>query len=110
MIGFGDPVFARDESKEPELLVISLRNYASYFRGDVGDLDALSKGLPRLPETADELRAVAYAVGAGNNAIKLRQVASERTVKGARLDGLWRSLLCHSRTGGRGNPVFRLKS
>ncbi len=86
MIGFGDPVFARDESKEPELLVISLRNYASYFRGDVGDLDALSKGLPRLPETADELRAVAYAVGAGNNAIKLRQVASERTVKGARLD------------------------
>ena len=41
--------------------------------------------LVRLPETADELRAVAQALGAGNDAIQLRGAANEQAVKQARL-------------------------
>jgi hypothetical protein len=39
------------------------------------------RGLPRLPETAAELRAVAKNLGAPESSIHLRQDASETTVK-----------------------------
>jgi CHAT domain-containing protein len=41
----------------------------------------LAKALPRLPETAAELQAVAKNLGAPANSIHLRQAASETTVK-----------------------------
>jgi CHAT domain-containing protein len=45
----------------------------------------LSKALPRLPETAAELRAVAQKLGASPSSIHLRAEASDTTVKGATL-------------------------
>ena len=50
------------------------------------DTAALAKALPALPETADELRAVAAKLGAKPEDVKLGKAATVANVKHARLD------------------------
>jgi CHAT domain-containing protein/Tfp pilus assembly protein PilF len=88
LIGFGDPVFNPDEESKPgaqERTTVATRSYSEFWKGLDIDRTILSKALPRLPETATELRAVAKNLGAPESSIHLRQDASESTVKGAPL-------------------------
>ncbi len=88
LIGFGDPVFnAEDENSPaaPDRTVVATRSYSEFWKGVDIDRTMLAKALPRLPETAAELRAVAQNLGASANSIHLRQAASETTVKRAAL-------------------------
>ena len=52
----------------------------------MADLDVLAKALPPLPETADELRAVAKSLGAGEADLKLGSAATVTAVKQTKLD------------------------
>ncbi len=94
LIGFGDPVFGAET--EPETIVGArhasplpqrtaqaavTRSYTEFWKGVDIDRVMLGKALPRLPETASELRAVAQNLGAPARSIHLRQAASETTVK-----------------------------
>jgi CHAT domain-containing protein len=72
MIGFGDPVFdpratpggqpKRSRSRG------QARAYSDYWRGAGIDRNMLMQGLPQLPDTADELRAIAKALDRGRQA------------------------------------------
>jgi len=90
-VGFGDPWFsprhaaeaaraapAQDASRGP---VLRRRSVPVTRQAGSADLARLSP----LPETAEELRAVARAVGAGAGDIYLGAAANERTVKSMRL-------------------------
>jgi CHAT domain-containing protein/Tfp pilus assembly protein PilF len=88
LIGFGDPVFNADEENKPgaeQRRIASTRSYTEFWEGVDIDRSLLSKALPRLTETAAELRAVAQNLGAPPSSIHLRQDASETTVKHASL-------------------------
>jgi CHAT domain-containing protein len=88
LIGFGDPVFNAEEENRrgaPDRSVVATRSYTDFWKGVDIDRSMLSKALPRLPETAAELRAVAQNLGAPPSSIHLRQDASETTVKRLRL-------------------------
>jgi CHAT domain-containing protein len=88
MIGFGDPLFGSGQvasmSNQP-IGVAATRGYADYWRGGAVDSDLLRTALPRLPDTADELKAVARNLGAPASDIHLGSDASETTVKRAAL-------------------------
>ncbi|MBM3511930.1 MAG: CHAT domain-containing protein, partial [Alphaproteobacteria bacterium] len=77
--GFGDPLLAEGKGEV---------KVASVFRGGgaVADVAEVRK-LARLPETADELRALAGALGAAGDAVRLGRAASETAVKRADLSG-----------------------
>jgi CHAT domain-containing protein len=86
-LGIGDPVLvgptgsapqARGKTKAPPAL-------ASVYRNGQVNLRAVRELVP-LPETADELRAVAKLLGAGADAIYLGEGASETRVKQTRLE------------------------
>jgi CHAT domain-containing protein/tetratricopeptide (TPR) repeat protein len=89
MIGFGDPVFnpdAKPSSRARLAANSSARNlakqpYGDFWQGPQVDRTKLAQGLPRLPDTADELRAVGKDVGASMSDIHLGKDASEATVK-----------------------------
>jgi len=84
LIGFGDPIFNAEEESRPTMeqrSVVATRSYTEFFKGVDIDRSMLSQALPRLPETAAELRAVAKNLGAPESSIHLRQDASETTVK-----------------------------
>ena len=88
LIGFGDPVFNTDEENKPaaaQRKVAATRSYSDFWKGVDLDRNLLSQALPRLPETAAELRAVAQNLGAPEGSIHLRRDASESTVKRATL-------------------------
>jgi CHAT domain-containing protein/Tfp pilus assembly protein PilF len=88
LIGFGDPVFNAEEENKPgaeQTKVAATRSYTEFWKGVDIDRSMLSQALPRLPETATELRAVAQNLGAPLSSIHLRQDASESTVKRAPL-------------------------
>lgn len=78
-VGFGNPVLegkpGAGRGVKPTLL----------FRGMTADVDAVRQ-LPPLPETADELRAVARATGAGDRDLYLAERASEPLLREAALD------------------------
>ena len=75
--GFGDPVLKGGGQSRGA-------NVAALFsRGAIADVDEVRQ-LPRLQETADELYAMASALGADKRYIHLRQAATETNVK--RLD------------------------
>jgi tetratricopeptide (TPR) repeat protein len=66
MIGFGDPIFNKGlqvAAAAPQPVAFN-RSLASFYRGMTADIKALAAALPPLPETADELRAVAVDLGA----------------------------------------------
>jgi CHAT domain-containing protein/Tfp pilus assembly protein PilF len=88
MIGFGDPVFdrtAQTAARKQQVVGFNL-SLTSFYRGVTADTNALAEALPALPETADELRAVAKELGAKSDDIKLGEAASVTDVKHERLD------------------------
>jgi CHAT domain-containing protein len=82
MIGFGDPLLQRKTQANGGSK--AFEKYA--FRGVIADTKSLTEALSPLPETADELRAMASKLGAGPEDIKLEEAASVTNVKRARLD------------------------
>jgi CHAT domain-containing protein len=95
MIAFADPVFSKGQntqvaanrnSKGRLIQAAALRSLLNFYEGGQPDLVSLAKVLPRLPDTADEVRAIAEALKADKNDIKLGALASETTVKQTKLD------------------------
>jgi CHAT domain-containing protein/Tfp pilus assembly protein PilF len=82
MIAFADPVFSKDEKTQ----VVALRSVINFYEGGKPDLVSLAKALSPLPETANEVRAIADVVKADKNDLKLGVFASEKTVKQTKLD------------------------
>jgi CHAT domain-containing protein/tetratricopeptide (TPR) repeat protein len=93
MIGFGDPIFdpaerARALAQQGAMqshVAGMTRAYSEFWQGASLDRKKLAEALPSLPETADELEAVAAKLGAPRNDIHLQEDASETTVKHAAL-------------------------
>jgi CHAT domain-containing protein len=84
-IGFGDPVLQR--SPGDKRAGRNVQPYQSYYDGTAVDLDRLRTGLPALPETAGELRAVARALGASpQEDVKLGPAATVTNVNTLPLD------------------------
>jgi CHAT domain-containing protein/tetratricopeptide (TPR) repeat protein len=88
LIGFGDPVFSADTEAQTigpqrttQARAVVTRSYTDYWQGAGVDRSQLAQALPRLADTADELKAVAQNLGAPASDIKLRRDASETTVK-----------------------------
>jgi CHAT domain-containing protein len=83
--GVGDPIFdgplsgPRQRNAKPASTAA-----AGFYRDGAVDLRALRE-LAALPETADELRAVAKVLGAAPDAIYLREAATEPRVRSASL-------------------------
>lgn len=94
MTGFGDPVFnpategpadRRGAGGKVAARSIATIAYTDFWRGAGVDRAQLAKALPQLPDTADELNAVARDVGAADADIHLGRDASETTLKRAAL-------------------------
>lgn len=92
LVGFGDPVFnskdrAGSSSGQARGRSRSItRAYSEFWRGAGVDRGKLADALPRLEETAVELKEVAQQLGASPSDIKLREQASETTIKHMPLD------------------------
>ena len=107
LVGFGDPVF-KDEPAPSGTQRIALkktaaktRAYSDYWRGSGADRSQLADALPRLEDTADELKAVAAKLGAPSSDIYLGKSASETTVKTRDAVELSGGLLRHAWARGR---------
>ncbi|BAL73983.1 CHAT domain-containing tetratricopeptide repeat protein [Bradyrhizobium cosmicum] len=94
MTGFGDPVFnpalegpadRRAANGKVAARSIVTSAYTDFWRGAGVDRTRLAQALPQLPDTADELNAVAKDVGAAAADIHLGRDASETTLKRAAL-------------------------
>ncbi len=85
-IGFGDPQFQRSGGDGKRLASRSVQPYQSYYNGTTVDIDRLRSGLPALPDTGDELRAVAQDVGASEGDVKLGLAATVTAVESMQLD------------------------
>ena len=77
MIGFGDPVFAPDQNK----VAARTRAYADYWHGASISRTRLAHALAPLPDSAEELKAVAAKLGASPSDIHLGRNATEANVK-----------------------------
>jgi CHAT domain-containing protein len=78
-VGVGDPVLNGKAGTGRGVRLATL------FHGALADVDAV-RNLPRLPETADELRMVAKEVGAGDDDLYLGERASEPILRKAALE------------------------
>ena len=94
MTGFGDPLFnpgqERPADRRAPGVKIAARSiaaiaYTEFWHGAGVDRARLAQALPQLPDTADELSAVAKDVGATDADIHLGRDASETTLKRAAL-------------------------
>jgi CHAT domain-containing protein/tetratricopeptide (TPR) repeat protein len=90
MIGFGDPVFNPARAVDGAQRSVrssrgAARSYTDYWRGAGLDRSMLAHALPALPDTADELKAIAQQLGVATGDIYLGRDASVTTVKRARL-------------------------
>lgn len=83
-IGFGDPVLQR-QGTDKRSVSRGVQPYRSYYRGTTVDIDVLRRGLAALPDTADELRAVAKELGATESDVHLGAAATVTSVKAAAL-------------------------
>jgi CHAT domain-containing protein len=88
MIGFGDPVFAPDQSAasadqrtEPLKMASKTRAYTDYWHGASVDRARLADALSPLPDSAKELKTVAAKLGASASDIHLGSNATEANVK-----------------------------
>lgn len=90
-IGFGNPEFFKPKSRPQKRKTIqtvqTTRGYATYFRGKLADVDALSGNIAPLPDTALELAAVAKVLKAPKSDIVLGRRASESVIKSLSKDG-----------------------
>ena len=78
-LGIGNPVLAGKPGAERGIKLASL------FRGATADVEVVRQ-LPPLPETADELRAIARTLGAGDQDLLLGERASEPVLRQTPLD------------------------
>jgi CHAT domain-containing protein/Tfp pilus assembly protein PilF len=93
MTGFGDPVFnpAQEGSGDKRAATklasrgVVTSAYTDFWQGAGVDRTKLAQALPQLPDTADELNAVAKDLGVAAADIHLGSDASETTVKRAKL-------------------------
>jgi len=91
MTGFGDPLFNPNEGGADKRAAVTASRslatiaYTDFWRGVGVDRGRLALALPQLPDTADELNAVARDLGAAASDIHLGSDASETTLKRARL-------------------------
>ncbi|MDB5639641.1 MAG: hypothetical protein JWP51_4549 [Bradyrhizobium sp.] len=95
MTGFGDPVFdpsqdGSGEKRAPGMTKSASRSlvtaaYTDFWQGAGVDRAKLAQALPQLPDTSDELNAVAKDLGVAASDIHLGSDASETTVKRAPL-------------------------
>lgn len=93
LVGFGDPLFSADQAAQADPAGeasgdrrVAMRGGRSLIRRSVPKLDGLQHAtlasLPRLPDTADELRSVAKALAVDpNKALHLGKEANERAVQ-----------------------------
>ena len=82
LVGFGDPIFAPPQGGQTARGVRNAtRAYADFWRGAGVDRNKLAEALPELPDTADELKAIAAKVGAAAADVHLKGEASEATLK-----------------------------
>jgi CHAT domain-containing protein len=82
MIGFGNPIFDRATQTNAKQQAAALnRSLTTFYRGVTADTMALAEALPPLPETADELRAIAKTLKASPEDIRLGDAASVTAVK-----------------------------
>jgi len=92
LVGFGNPVFnvtafeAAERQRGTRKLASRRRSlgtgsYTDFWQGAEVDRRQLGRSLPQLPETADELEAVAQKLGASSDDIHLGPDASVTTVK-----------------------------
>jgi CHAT domain-containing protein/Tfp pilus assembly protein PilF len=86
ILGFGDPIFNRSKQRATSKVPRPDRSLPMFYRGLIADTKALGATLPALPETADELRAVAKDLGANPEDIRLGETASVTNVKHSPLD------------------------
>src|SRR5664279_4223552 len=88
-VGFGDPVFRDDATpsgnRRGTKTVAKTRGYSESWRGVGIDRGRLADSLPRLEDSADEIRNIAARLGASAGDIYLGKAASETSVKGAPL-------------------------
>ena len=95
--GFGDPAL---EGRPGQARGVPI---ASLFRGAIADVEAVRQ-LPPLPDTADELRAMASILQADEKQIYLREAATESAVKSADLsDSRVVAFATHGLVGGELN-------
>jgi CHAT domain-containing protein/Tfp pilus assembly protein PilF len=94
MTGFGDPLFnpAQEKSSGDKRGAtkfasrsVTTAAYTDFWQGAGVDRGMLAQALPQLPDTADELNAVAKDLGVAASDIHLGSDASETTVKRAPL-------------------------
>jgi CHAT domain-containing protein/Tfp pilus assembly protein PilF len=93
MTGFGDPLFnpAQEGSRDKRGATksasrsVTTAAYTDFWQGAGVDRGMLAQALPQLPDTADELNAVAKDLGVAASDIHLGSDASETTVKRAPL-------------------------
>jgi CHAT domain-containing protein/tetratricopeptide (TPR) repeat protein len=78
-LGVGNPVLAGNSGSARGVRIAAL------FRGGTADVDKV-RALPPLPETADELRAIARSVGGSEQDLLLGERASEPVLRGTPLD------------------------
>ena len=78
-LGIGDPVLNGAPARAPGVTLVSL------FRGAMADVEKV-RALPPLPETADELRAIAKTLGASDTDLLLGARASEPVLRQTPLD------------------------
>jgi CHAT domain-containing protein len=88
LVGFGDPVFdpavrakALAEFRGARIRAAVTRGYGDFWQGASIDWAKLARHLPPLPDTADELRAVAEKLGAAAGDLHLGSDATETAVK-----------------------------
>jgi tetratricopeptide (TPR) repeat protein/CHAT domain-containing protein len=95
IIAFADPVFSEDPNsqiigsrnlKSQSVKNVALRSVVNFYQGGQPDLASLAKALPQLPDTANEVRAIAEVLKADKADLKLGVFASETTVKQTKLD------------------------
>ena len=84
MVGFGDPLFGRGQIAAPHATVkiaARTRAYSDYWHGASVDRATLADALSPLPDSAEELKAVAAELGASSSDIHLGRSATEANVK-----------------------------
>ena len=93
MIAFADPIF--DPTERARALAARgtsgtraaamRRSYSEFWQGTTIDRKKLAQALPSLPDTADEVAAIADKLGAPRSDLHLQKDASETAVKHAAL-------------------------
>jgi CHAT domain-containing protein len=93
-IGIGDPLLDGSPGRDRQIELASL-----FTPRGVADVRAV-KTLPRLPETADELKALARFLGAGEESLFLGKMATESRVKSADLSARVLAFATHGLVAG----------